>query len=81
MCKNIQGQDLVWKENIWQMQADCHKHYAKLLRQNSNDLFVIKTKSAIAALMHNTNFDDTETHHRYCPKNIYIVGENARKEF
>ena len=31
--------------------------------------------------MHNTNFDDTETHHWHCPKNIYIVGENTRKAF
>ena len=27
-------------------------------------------KSVIATLMHNTNFDDAETRHRYCPKNI-----------
>ena len=37
--------------------------------QNTNDLFAM-IKSGFAMLMHNTIFDDAETHHRYCPKNI-----------
>ena len=39
------------------------------IRQISNDLFSMG-KSAIVSLMHNKNFDDGETCHRYCPKNI-----------
>ena len=38
-----------------------------LIRQNGNDLFAMR-KSVIATLMHNTNYDDTETRHRYYPK-------------
>ena len=38
------------------------------IRQISNDLFSMR-KSAIVSLMHNKNFDDAETCHRYCPKN------------
>ena len=41
--------------------------YGMAIRQNTNDLFAMR-KSVIATLMHNTNFDDAETRHRYCPK-------------
>ena len=44
-------------------------YYGMAIRQNSNDLFAMR-KSVIATLMHNTNFDDSETRHQYCPKII-----------
>ena len=39
------------------------------ISQNSNDLFAMR-KSIIARLMHDTNFDDAGTRHRYYLKNI-----------
>ena len=44
-------------------------YYGMAICQNTNDLFAMR-KSVIAMLMHNTNFDDAETRHRYCPKSI-----------
>ena len=44
-------------------------YYGMAIRQHTNDLFAMR-KSITAMLMHNTNFDDAETRHRYCPKNI-----------
>ena len=44
-------------------------YYGMAIRQHTNDLFAMR-KSVIAMLKHNTNFDDAETGHRYCPKNI-----------
>ena len=44
-------------------------YYGMTIRQNSNDLFPVR-KSVIATLIHNMNFDDAETRHMYCSKNI-----------
>ena len=44
-------------------------YFGMTIRQNTNDLFTMR-KYAIATLMHNTKFDNAETCHGYCPKNI-----------
>ena len=40
-------------------------YYGMAIHQDSNDLFAMTT-----TLIHKTNFDDAETRHRHCPKNI-----------
>ena len=58
----------------------------KTTRQSK--LFAMR-KSVIAMLMNNTNFDDADTRHRYCPKNIdkwckhqkdILTGEKTKKD-
>ena len=63
--KKISGRGRLTDKVINTMQ----NYYGMAIRQNTNDLFAMR-KSVIATLMHNTNFDDAETRHRYCPKSI-----------
>ena len=63
--KKVSGRGRLTDKVINTMQ----NYYGMAIRQNSNDLFAMR-KSVIATLIHNTNFDDVETRHRYCPKNI-----------
>ena len=63
--KKISGRGRLTDKVINTMQ----NYYGIAIPQNSNDLLVMR-KSFIANLMHNTNLDDAETCHRYCPKNI-----------
>ena len=63
--KKISGRGRLSDKAINTMQ----NYYGMAIRQHTNDLFAMR-KSIIAMLMHNTNFDDAETRHRYCPKNI-----------
>ena len=63
--KKISGRGRLTDKVINTMQ----NYYGIAIPQNSNDLLVMR-KSFIVNLMHNTNLDDAETCHRYCPKNI-----------
>ena len=63
--KKIPGRGRLTDKVINTMQ----NYYGMAIRQNTNDLFAMR-KSVIATLVHNTNFDDAETRHRYCPKSV-----------
>ena len=63
--KKISGRGKLTDKVINTMQ----NYYGMAIHQYTNDLFAMR-KSVIATLMHNTNFDDAETRHQYCPKSI-----------
>ena len=82
--KTISGRGRLTDKVINSMQ----NYYGMGIRENSIELFAMR-KSVTATLMHNTNFDDPEARHRYCPKNIdnwckyqkdILIGEKTDKD-